>query len=141
MRWLDDISLTVEEQPLPQDGSAWQADDVPTLGTIAAPVNRLLTPLVTSRRWNVLVRRWLTTATYTGRRSGRTITTPVGFRRTAPGVVEIGVMAPDRKTWWRNFTGEGAPLTLVLDRTPVTGHAVATSDGGRVRVTVRLDRP
>lgn len=113
---------------------------MPTLGTIAAPFNRLVAPLVTSPRWNVLVRRWMTTATYTGRRSGRTITTPVAFRRTAPGVVEIGVVAPDRTTWWRNFTDPGAPLTLVLDRTPVTGHAVAVRQGNRVRVTVRLDR-
>ncbi len=49
-------------------------------------------------------------------------------------------MTPDSKTWWRNFTGEGAPLTLTnFDGTDRTGHAVAHRDErGRVTVNVTL---
>ena len=49
--------------------------------------------------------------------------------------------APDAKTWWRNFLGEGGPdqscsSSTVEDR---TGHAVADRDDkGRVKVTVAL---
>ncbi len=47
---------------------------------------------------------------------------------------------PDGKKWWRNFTDEGAPLTILLAGSERTGHAVATRDArGRVTVTVRLD--
>jgi hypothetical protein len=92
-----------------------------------------------SPRWGPLVSRQLTVITYTGRRSGRTFSTPVGYRRAA-GVVTIGVRLPDAKKWWHNFTGEGGPIFLHLDGTDQAGHAVARRDEkGRVTVTVRLD--
>ncbi|WP_372496938.1 hypothetical protein [Pseudonocardia humida] len=99
--------------------------------------NAGVTGLAGSRLLGPVVRRRITTATYTGRRSGRTFHTPVGYRRTGD-VVTIGVQMPDRKNWWRNFTGDGAPLTLELDGTDRTGHAVARRDGRRVTVTVDL---
>ncbi|GAB3151793.1 hypothetical protein [Amycolatopsis sp. NPDC004378] len=101
-------------------------------------VNTCVGELRTSPRWGRLVRRHLTQVTYTGRRSGRTFSTPVGYRR-AGDVVTIGVRLPDAKQWWRNFTGDGGPLTLDLDDAARTGHAVAHRDAkGRVTVTVRL---
>lgn len=85
-----------------------------------------------------LVRKGITVVSYTGRRSGRTFTTPVGYQRKGD-VVDIRVMIPDAKTWWRNFEGEGGPLTLELDGTEVTGHATShRDDKGRVTVRVRL---
>jgi hypothetical protein len=50
-------------------------------------------------------------------------------------------MSPDAKSWWRNFLGEGGPITLLrLDGVDRTGHAVADRDEkGRVTVTVQLD--
>jgi hypothetical protein len=76
---------------------------------------------------------------YTGRRSGKTFETPVGYRRSGDDIV-IGVMMPDRKVWWRNFLGEGGPITfVVLDGIDRTGHAIAERDAaGRVAVKVRL---
>ncbi|KDN22510.1 hypothetical protein [Amycolatopsis rifamycinica] len=104
--------------------------------------NACVDTLRTSPRWGPLVRRHLTRISYTGRRSGRTFSTPVGYRRTGD-VVTIRVMMPDAKSWWRNFTGDGGPVTLELDgagRAGHAGHAVARRDGkGRVTVTVRLD--
>jgi hypothetical protein len=64
----------------------------------------------------------------------------VGYRRSGD-TVTIGVASPDAKSWWRNFLGEGGPLTLLkLDGQDRTGHAVAhRDDRGRVSVRVRLD--
>ncbi|GGK68097.1 hypothetical protein Sme01_13290 [Sphaerisporangium melleum] len=77
--------------------------------------------------------------TYTGRRSGRTFSTPVAFRR-AGDTVTIDVMLPDSKTWWRNFADQGGPISLELDGVDRTGHAVAhRGKAGRVVVTVSLD--
>ncbi|MFC7382435.1 hypothetical protein [Sphaerisporangium rhizosphaerae] len=101
--------------------------------------NACVTALRSSPRWGGIVSRHLTVVTYTGRRSGRTFSTPVGYRRAA-GIVTIGVQFPERKTWWRNFLDEGGPLSLHLDGTDRPGHAVARCDEkGRVTVTVRLD--
>ncbi|MFI7446590.1 hypothetical protein ACIBQX_03740 [Nonomuraea sp. NPDC049714] len=103
-------------------------------------VNTCVGALRMSPRWGRLARRHLTIVTYTGRRSGRTFSTPVGYRR-ADGVVTIGVRMPEAKNWWRNFTGEGGPISLHLDGADQPGHAVARRDEkGRVTVTVRLDR-
>ncbi|MFI1821522.1 nitroreductase/quinone reductase family protein [Lentzea sp. NPDC020367] len=85
-----------------------------------------------------LVRKGLTVVTYTGRRSGRTISTPVGYQRKGD-VVEIRVMMPEAKVWWRNFEDEGGPLTLELDGGERTGHATShRDDKGRVTVRVQL---
>jgi hypothetical protein len=101
-------------------------------------VNTRVVALRTSPRWGRVVSRHLTVVTYTGRRSGRTFSTPVGYRRSAD-VVTIGVRLPERKQWWRNFSGEGGPLSMELDGAVQTGHAVADVDAkGRVTITVRL---
>jgi hypothetical protein len=86
------------------------------------------------------VGRGLVVVRYVGRRSGKTIETPVGYRRSGD-TLKINVMAPDSKTWWRNFLGDGAPITLVnLDGADRTGHGTAARDEkGRVAVTVKLD--
>lgn len=101
--------------------------------------NSCVLTLRSSPRWGRLISRRLTVVTYTGRRSGRTFSTPVAFRR-ASGTVTIGVQFPDAKLWWRNFLAEGGPISLQLDGIDRTGHAVARRDeAGRVTVTVRLD--
>ncbi|ASW54538.1 hypothetical protein [Plantactinospora sp. KBS50] len=82
--------------------------------------------------------RRFTVITYTGRRSGRTFSTPVAYRR-AGNTVTIGVQMPDAKNWWRNFL-DGGPITLLLDGAHRTGHAVSRRDDrGRVTVSVQLD--
>ena len=87
------------------------------------------------------VRRGLVTIRYVGRRSGKTFEIPVGYRRRGDAVL-IGVSMPDAKAWWRNFLGEGQPLTLVgFDGRDQTGHAVAHRDErGGVSVTVTLNQ-
>ncbi|MEV7867182.1 hypothetical protein AB0P17_14015 [Streptomyces sp. NPDC088124] len=103
--------------------------------------NGCVVGLRSSPRSGRLVNRRLTVVTYTGRRSGRTFSTPVAYRRAAD-VVTIRVGLPERKTWWRNFTGEGGPISLHLDGVDRPGHAIAHVDGkDRVSLTVRLAPP
>jgi len=86
-----------------------------------------------------LVSRSLALITVTGRRSGREYTFPVGYRRTG-GRVTIGVGWPARKVWWRNLSGEGAPVRMRIRGRDHTGHGVARGDErSGVTVEVALD--
>jgi hypothetical protein len=109
--------------------------DTPIVGI----VNKLFVALIDAPVVGSVVRRGLINIRYVGRRSGKTIQTPVGYRRTGDGVV-INVVSPNSKTWWRNFLGEGGPITLLkFDGADRVGHAVADRDAnGRVKVTVRF---
>lgn len=86
-----------------------------------------------------LVRRGLIVIRYDGRKSGKTFELPVGYRRTGD-TVTVSVGMPDKKNWWRNFLGDGAPLTFLgLDGVDRPAHAVAVRDGnGRVTVSATL---
>ena len=103
-------------------------------------VNTLFVGLIDAPVVGGLVRRGLLNIRYVGRRSGKTFETPIGYRRSGD-TITIRVSMPDGKSWWRNFLGEGDPITLLkLDGRDRTGHAVAhRDDRGRVSVTVRLD--
>jgi hypothetical protein len=106
---------------------------------IVGIVNKLFVGLIDAPVVGSLVRRVLINIRYVGRRSGKTIETPVGYRRSGD-TITINVTSPDAKSWWRNFLGEGGPITLLrLDGADRTGHAVADRDErGRVTVTVQL---
>ena len=104
-------------------------------------VNAFAVRLINAPVLGSLVGQGLVVVRYTGRRSGNTFEIPVGYRG-AGILVTINVAAPDGKTWWRNFLGAGAELTLLnfhgADR---TGQATATrAPKGRVKVTVQLGR-
>src|SRR3954463_15713167 len=94
-------------------------------GTVAgraiAGFNGTFLRLRATRLIGPVVNRYLTVVSYTGRRSGRTFSTPVGYRR-AGDVVTTQVMMADAKSWWRNFTGEAArsPSTCPAGRSPDT---------------------
>lgn len=105
----------------------------------APVVNRAVRPLLRLPLVGTFVGRSLAELEYTGRRSGRAFRLVVGHRRRGDRVT-IQVALPDQKSWWRNFTGTGAPLSLVLDGVRRTGHAVSATDArGRVTVQVELD--
>ena len=106
---------------------------------IVGIVNKGFVGLINAPLLGNLVRRGLIVIRYVGRRSGKTFETPVGYRRTGD-TLTINVASPDAKHWWRNFLGEGGPITLLnLDGADRTGHAVATRDAkGRVQVKVEL---
>jgi F420H(2)-dependent quinone reductase len=100
--------------------------------------NAPVAAIMSAPRLGARLRRSVTLITYTGRRSGRTFNIPVAYRRRGEEL-EIAANLPDAKTWWRNFVGEGAPISLTLDGAEHAGHAVAhRDDKGRVTVRVRL---
>ena len=107
----------------------------------AAPfLNAPVAAIAASPRFGGALRRSnIALVTYTGRRSGRTFSIPVAYRRRDNENIDIGANLPDAKTWWRNFLGEGAPLSVTLDGVERAGHGVAHRDEkGRVTVSVRL---
>jgi hypothetical protein len=106
----------------------------------AAPaLNAPIAAIAASPRFGGALRRSVTVVTYTGRRSGRTFSIPVAYRRRGDENIDIGANLPDAKTWWRNFLGDGAPLSVTLDGVERAGHGVAhRDDKGRVTVSVRL---
>ncbi len=106
----------------------------------AAPLlNAPVAAIAASPRFGSLLRRSVTLVTYTGRRSGKTFSIPVAYQRGGDEGIDIGVNLPDAKTWWRNFLGDGAPLSVTLDGVERAGHGVAhRDDQGRVIVHVRL---
>jgi deazaflavin-dependent oxidoreductase (nitroreductase family) len=97
---------------------------------VRAALRSPLHPLVSGR---------LALITVTGRRSGREYTFPVGYSQEGDRVT-IVVGWPERKVWWRNLRGEGAPVRIRIKGEERTGHARAggAEDSGVV-VDVRLD--
>ena len=103
-------------------------------------LNRAINPLVgwlirSPLHW--LASRRIALITYTGRRSGRRFTIPVGYE-IAGLQVTITVGSPERKVWWRSLTGTGAPVELVIRGRQRTGQAVATRAGDKALVRVAL---
>lgn len=81
-----------------------------------------------------VVSGWVTALTYEGRRSGRTFTTPVLYRRDGDRIV---LLTPAEGTnWWKNFR-EGHPLGLLVRGTRLTGTGTVETDGDAVFETVR----
>ena len=81
----------------------------------------------------------MTVITYTGRRSGRTFTTPVAYKR-HDDEVTIKVELPDHKKWWRNFTDHDGPIFVRLQGVERRGRATAVRDArGQVTVTIALE--
>jgi F420H(2)-dependent quinone reductase len=104
-------------------------------------LNRVINPLVRlliRSPLHPLVSRRIALITFTGRRSGRRYTIPVGYQ-IAGTRLTITVGSPERKVWWRNLRGTGAPVELVVRGHPRSGRAVATRSGPRAVVSVALD--
>ena len=107
------------------------------LTRLVGVVNNGVAALVRSPRVGAIIGRGIVLLTYTGRRSGRTFTIPVGYRRSDDRIT-IPVEFADAKNWWRNFLDDGGSLSLHLDGADRPGHGVARRYGRRAIVTVRL---
>jgi len=105
---------------------------------VASAFNKVMLPVVRSGPGRRLFGGSMAIVTYTGRKSGREVTFPVSYRRDeSSDEIVIAVMAPDAKTWWRNFTGDGAPIRLRIGSDEHAGHArAARASDGRVSVRV-----
>lgn len=61
--------------------------------------------------------------TFTGRKSGKKFTTPVGYRKVGDNTLVLYTDSP----WYKNLLG-GAPVTVMLKGKEMSGWAVATDD-------------
>jgi hypothetical protein len=104
--------------------------------------NRYVNPLVTAVARSPLGKfTGSSTAllTVTGRSSGKQFTFPVSVKGKG-ATTTISVMAPARKIWWRNLTGDGGQVSLEVGGVVRTGHAVASGDeNSGVKVEVTFD--
>jgi deazaflavin-dependent oxidoreductase (nitroreductase family) len=66
--------------------------------------------------------------TVTGRKTGKTYTTPVGYYEEGDC---LWILSSRDRKWWRNLQG-GADVKLLLKRKPVTGFADTELDGKSV---------
>ncbi|GEE02541.1 hypothetical protein nbrc107696_29870 [Gordonia spumicola] len=112
-----------------------------TFQRVAKGVNTVMRPLMKAPVVGPMLGKSMTTVTYTGRRSGRTISLPVAFKRQGDDTVIIGVAAPSQKTWWRNFQPGPEPITVELDGVARTGAGVAKVGEKGTAVIVTLDAP
>jgi hypothetical protein len=93
-------------------GRAWEWTPPPI-------VNRIVTLLLRLPVLHRLVSGSLLLITFTGRKSGKTYTTPAGYYRQDDDII---LMTKRFRTWWRNFQ-EPAAETLRLRGRDVTGQA------------------
>lgn len=110
-----------------------------TFQRVANSANKAVLPLLRVPGLAGLLGRSMVVLEYTGRKSGRSIRLPVNYRQSGDTVTVL-VMAPAQKSWWKNFTGDGAPITVEYPGGGRrTGHAVSTSDDkGRRTVVIDL---
>jgi hypothetical protein len=100
-------------------------------------MNRVVAAVLRSRFHRVLSGR-LILLSYTGRRSGRKISLPVGYEAGGPDQLTITVGRPGGKVWWRNLR-DAAPVSLLLRGSHRPGVARSLEDQrGAVTVEVRL---
>lgn len=99
-----------------------------TFQRVSAAVNVVVQPLIGAPIVGKLLGRSMTVITYVGRKSGRTFSAPVSYKRKGDHVT-IGVAMPDKKSWWRNFYPEQGPIVLQLDGIDRPGEALAHRKG------------
>ncbi|GAA1481920.1 hypothetical protein GCM10009624_23600 [Gordonia sinesedis] len=103
-------------------------------------MNLAVTPLLHAPLIGSRMSKSMAVISYTGRRSGKRFSTPVNYAE-RDGTITIGVMAPDMKTWWRNFYPDPHPMSIDIGGVERSGSAVAHRDAdGGVKVVLTLDR-
>jgi hypothetical protein len=107
-----------------------------TIERVGNPILNAITVPILASRWSWLLERFIVTISYTGRRSGKSLSTPVLYSKHGD-TITIRVASPDSKNWWRNFLNDGAPITVHLPDATRTGHATSRR-GNRGYATVRV---
>jgi hypothetical protein len=108
---------------------------------VAGAVNKVVVAAMKAPGVDKVAGRSMVLISYTGRKSGKKFSLPVSYKQRDNELL-IGVAIPDKKNWWRNFSGEGSPVTVTLNGVERTGHAVSRrNDRGQVSVKVSLDTP
>ena len=95
--------------------------------------NPVIRPVLRSRL-HALLSQKIFLLTYSGRRSGRRYTLPVGYLRDGDALLVVSQHS-ELKQWWRNLRG-GAPVTVVLRGHPVSGRADVIEEPAAVAAEV-----
>jgi hypothetical protein len=109
---------------------------------VANGANKAVFPLLRVPGLAGLLGKSMVVLEYTGRKSGRTIRLPVNYRQKGD-TVTVTVAAPGQKSWWKNFSGDGAPITVEY---PGGGRrdgqaTTRTNDRGWRQVVIDLTPP
>ncbi|MCB0117032.1 MAG: hypothetical protein KDD84_23190 [Caldilineaceae bacterium] len=86
--------------------------------------NRLVVRMLSSPAHRVLSRR-ICALDYRGRRSGQRFRIPTQYVMADPATALILVGRPETKSWWRNFTPPGHPVTISIRGAHRPGVATA----------------
>ena len=137
---MQDTPSTPSTSPTPAvpASGAEQPTQTPTPRMLPAPLFRVINPVM---KWLLRspfhgrISKDLTLLTFTGRKSGRQFTTPVGYHRLDGEIVVF-----TDSGWWRNLT-RGAQATLRLQGRDVPVRAQVVKDKDEiVRVYQRIQR-
>src|SRR4051812_34863444 len=90
-------------------------------------VNRFTRPLLRSPAHGLLSDKLLL-LTFRGRKTGRRFSIPMQYTEQGDNKILLVPQSPERKTWWRNLRGEGAPVRIRLRGQDRTGWATAQGD-------------
>jgi hypothetical protein len=104
----------------------------PVLWTFRNVVNPVIKRLLRSR-WHGRVSKAVMLISFTGRKSGRRLSTPVRYTREGDLVWFLTDMP-----WWKNLRG-GAPVTLLLEGVETAGTAYAYPDPQRIAQLMQRD--
>ena len=100
-----------------------------------ATINPPMRALLRSRFHGIASSRNLCLLSFTGRRSGRAITTPLSFMREGN---LVRLLSSHQTQWWKNFRGDGQEVIVEIARTKYPGHAQALiEDGEQFRNGIR----
>lgn len=98
----------------------------------SAQYSNPLTRFLLARRTHVLMSRHLMLVRFTGRKTGRTLTTPVSYVRSGDDL-----LVPGGGTWWKNLSHGPASVRLMGSWHPVT-HEVITDPRAMSEVLGRM---
>lgn len=105
----------------PQQGRAWTWTPTPTM-------NRFMSTLLRLPLLHRILSGSMLLITFTGRHSGKTYTTPVGYQQDGQ---TVRILTKSFRKWWNNFI-DPAPVTLRLRGRDVQGIARAITDENAV---------
>lgn len=107
-------------------GRSWEWTPSPFMNRFMSTILRL--PLLHRMLSNMML-----LITFTGRKSGKSYTTPVGYQRNGDTII---ILTKRFRTWWRNFE-DPAPVSLRLKGRDVEGTARSLTDVESIRPIIK----
>ena len=94
-----------------------------SINDLISPLNPIVVALLRSPL-HVIASKGLMLLSWSGRRSARRFSIPVGYQRDGNAVIVL-ISKPGEKTWWKNFRQPWAAELLIRGRVrPATGKCV-----------------